>query len=847
MNELNQCAVSTEAITTPEYAFQVTINPYQHPMFDRNMQHLLAMLVSLSNTCGGIVYLTANPELKVTTDAFSLFHNRLVELTCSETKLSQQLMVVRQLESHRAWGCIILEKSQQKLNYCLWQPTWNDKMTSAEYSNDILGFIRAQEVLSGENKEPLVETIHGLTWDDTTTWPEYSNDILGFIRKQEVVSGENKDPLVETNHGTAAEIKESPIPDVHPSKEDDAAQCSAVDSTPGDSGDTPDTHEKTVNYSMCSKLDWSKNKKGWKNYVKTKHSSVDDIIKSCPMWEPATPMRVTPDVGMLRELFGSEQWDEILSRIATEQPGFAIVCKAWSFILPEKICQTSPEGRVCDVLTVFQTGEISFWVILDSHCKTATREHIKYMMKTARMIKYQLVKQSYPACLNLHVQCHLVRTNGGDIEHGSAFSLDQIEEVETLFSQLCKGKTDFVLLQRALAVNILSKECLLKQCVGDQTSVTLSARQAEVLMHKAKVNYISGPAGSGKSFIALQLYKMHSGHKSVYICTTRPFLECLGYNGYRGVLVQSDQDLRHEIRGGTFTGKECVIIDDSHNFMCSRSTVKELFYILKDHSEMSLFVFADNDYQSFDRKRQEAAYDCFHSLTREVLGQKPRVEYLTEIYRNSQKIVSFLQSAVQNPFSGSQTITCANPEVGEGIECIKVEDLWESNTENKFIAYLIPVLSSELYRPSEIAILLDVSYTEEQIDRCRRMLTQHFPQLKQQTADVFPRIGVIVDSVMSFLGLDASLCIFILPQVSRKSEPRNFFKDFFRKKRPNSGPEFTNPHYRVFLASRATHKAVFIVPQIDAVLVHQMKFDRFLVCTIWIFKSMVCYNSHQRS
>ncbi len=38
-----------------------------------------------------------------------------------------------------------------------------------------------------------------------------------------------------------------------------------------------------------------------------------------------------------------------------------------------------------------------------------------------------------------------------------------------------------------------------------------------------------------------------------------------------------------------------------------------------------------------------------------------------------------------------------------------------------------------------------------------------------------------------------------------------------------------NPRYEVFLASRATHKAVFVVPEIHVELVHQMKFDYFQV------------------
>ena len=34
---------------------------------------------------------------------------------------------------------------------------------------------------------------------------------------------------------------------------------------------------------------------------------------------------------------------------------------------------------------------------------------------------------------------------------------------------------------------------------------------------------------------------------------------------------------------------------------------------------MSLFIFADNEYQSFGRKRQQAINDCIIDLTREVV------------------------------------------------------------------------------------------------------------------------------------------------------------------------------------------------------------------------------------
>ncbi len=44
---------------------------------------------------------------------------------------------------------------------------------------------------------------------------------------------------------------------------------------------------------------------------------------------------------------------------------------------------------------------------------------------------------------------------------------------------------------------------------------------------------------------------------------------------------------------------------------------------------MSLYVFADNDYQSFDKKRQKATRNCIRDLSLDVLGKEPHYAYLT--------------------------------------------------------------------------------------------------------------------------------------------------------------------------------------------------------------------------
>ncbi len=304
---------------------------------------------------------------------------------------------------------------------------------------------------------------------------------------------------------------------------------------------------------------------------------------------------------------------------------------------------------------------------------------------------------------------------------------------------------DFVCLQWTVAKLILSKETPLKRCATDHTSIFLTVKQAEVLMHKAKVSYITGPAGSGKSYTGTFLYKMYGRKRSVYICTTKDFREYLKFNGCTGTLVLGDQDLLREIKNGTFNKKICIIIDDCHKFKCTRKSMTKLFKVLDKNKDMSLFVFADNDYQSFDRKRQHAVHDCILELTRTVLDANLVICPLTDIYRNTRKVVSFVQAAIQDVYDGHQEIECANIEDGEGVECIPMPNLWEVRPDNDLVVYLRSLLLSANYSQSEIAILLESPYTLHEIHQCKQILAEHIPSITVQSADIFPRSGVIVD------------------------------------------------------------------------------------------------------
>ncbi len=231
---------------------------------------------------------------------------------------------------------------------------------------------------------------------------------------------------------------------------------------------------------------------------------------------------------------------------------------------------------------------------------------------------------------------------------------------------------------------------------------------------------------------------------------------------------------------------------------------------------MFLFVFADNEFQSFDRENQQNIEQYIYELSREVLGYFPNTATFTEMYRNPRKVVSFLQHAIGET---DQDITCGNPIDGEGIQAIALQNLWDNSNMNGLVQYLRPLLvlpgssTDGKYHTTQVAVLLDSGHSNSHVGTLGRLLETQLPHVTVQTSEIFPRTGITVDKIESFVGLDAALCVFLLSA----------------EQGANPLESIDNPRYRVFLASRATHKAVFVVSTIDSEIIQCLKFDRFQV------------------
>ncbi len=525
-----------------------------------------------------------------------------------------------------------------------------------------------------------------------------------------------------------------------------------------------------VQFSRLRELNWDQNKANWQGILKVEKQSIDECISTCDIWQPSCPMQLTPDRESLRCLFSSEtDFCKAMRKIETERPGFAIASRSWASLIDVDDLPVQP-AHICDILTVARENEqndIRLWIFVSHSRKQIIAKQIQYMLLLGRTIKHCLAKQDYQ-CPNLSIQCTLFSTDqqSNDLIEETLQQL-RITMTQNLLKPMFNENGKFELLRRSIALLVLSKESIIKTCVGNQMSLKLSAKQAQVLLKHTRVNCIAGPPGSGKTLCGWSVYREFGRKESVYICPSQSLIGYLRHNGCDAILVENDHDLSQHIDRGTFENKKCVVINESHHLKCTRASLKKLFLVLKRNQNMRLFVFADNEYQRFDGESGQHIVDHIFELSRKFLNETPRVDCFTEIYRNTRKVVSFLQHAIKDTLNSAEDIICASRDDGDGIQCIAMRSLFENNPDNELVQYLRPFLGfgpleDAKYQHTDVVVLLDSGYPSSQVDKIRRILQTQFPGITTQTSEKFPRRGIVVDKVETFLGLDAPFCIFLM-------------------------------------------------------------------------------------
>ncbi len=399
------------------------MNPWQHPIFDENIHCLLALLSSLCRGCGGVVYLMAADAQAVTLEIFQIYQERLHALIGSEAetlftdKHGSDIFAIRHTQ---IMDCTCSEKSSFTLKHTpvetggIWKPI------TLEF--DLFGQIYAKPESDSQNDESY-------------------RDI-----------GRSKVPLIERAASSALSTY---------SQENNPLQTRPETSSESGitaltaSGHSDDTAYPKVNFSSCQRLDWAENTKDRQKYIKTKEVKTDGIIGSCPMWNPTQPMTITSDRESIRYLFESEKnMEETLLQVTTKEPGYAIVCQTWRVhILDDDAIEYLPPGHICNILTVTDTGMLTFWVVVNIRDLSNFENHLEYMMTTGRMLKFQIVKKAAGDFSNLWIDCRM-----RPLTIPNKLRVQECQEIQRHLHHTCYEGIEFVFLQQAVAKLILSKK-----------------------------------------------------------------------------------------------------------------------------------------------------------------------------------------------------------------------------------------------------------------------------------------------------------------------------------------------------------------------------------------------------
>ncbi len=299
-----------------EYCFQFCFNPYQHPSFNYNKHHLDALLAALSNSCGGLVFLTAEeaPQKTIQFSTFPPSSRSTSDRVESETSETSELDF-----PCNVWSVIKVKKSAET------EPCdFNGERV--EVKIDINGNLRYVQH-SGEQLESVANPAH---------------------------EREQRNPKADTDPDPYS--KHAPQPPITKPRVDDVADS-----------------EPPVE---VSELNWDKNKINWPKILQKADESIDECINSCDFLEPRIPMQIMAEKDSLRYLIPSgASLEETLHKIATKKPGFAISNRSWMSLLPDGDLQERPTNHLCDILTVSKSEDlkpsICLWVVV-----SGSKEHI---------------------------------------------------------------------------------------------------------------------------------------------------------------------------------------------------------------------------------------------------------------------------------------------------------------------------------------------------------------------------------------------------------------------------------------------------------------------------------------
>jgi hypothetical protein len=325
------------------------------------------------------------------------------------------------------------------------------------------------------------------------------------------------------------------------------------------------------------------------------------------------------------------------------------------------------------------------------------------------------------------------------------------------------------------------------------------------------ISIITGAPGTGKSLVAQELCHRKGKKEAFYFCLTQPLTNAVNHQGKADAfLVRDCQDILKYLSDDEHRDRTFAVLDDAQNLSWEENTLRSLCNYCIENTIDLLFCLDStfHDYQNQGKRRTLTTLvtECGNDHHQVVLSYQ-----LKDIYRNSQVVTSYMQSA----FDSQQVKVMVSKSGirGEDVKITCIDYISEFRKGNG-IVNLVQQLCSRLvnsqylYKPNDVAILIDREDPESTAVTVNFMLEvfrKYWPNGHAQRASLYPFEGVVIEALDEFVGMDASA---VICPVWKTSEWK-----------------LEDSKFRCMVASRAVMYVEFLqAKQIDS---YQTKYHRF--------------------